>query len=64
MPIVQIHLLEGRDEEKKRRLVKEVTQAVCNALDAPPEKVRIILSEMADHHYAVGGVLVKDGGKT
>lgn len=60
MPIVQIHLLEGRDDDKKRRLVQEVTKAVCATLDAPPEKVRIILSEMADNHYAVGGTLVKD----
>jgi 4-oxalocrotonate tautomerase len=60
MPIVQIHLLEGRDNEKKRQLVAEVTKAICSTLGAPPEKVRIILSEMADNHYAVGGTLVID----
>ncbi len=63
MPIVQIHLLEGRDDEKKRALVAEVTKAVCSTLGAPPEKVRIILSEMAENHYAIGGVLTKDTKK-
>ncbi len=57
MPIVQIHLLEGRDTEKKRALVKNVTQAVCDTLGSKPEKVRVILSDMAHHDYAVGGVL-------
>ncbi len=60
MPIVQIHLLEGQEEEKKRALVRSVTDAICSTLDAPPEKVRIILSEMSDTDYAVGGTLVKD----
>lgn len=60
MPIVQIHLLEGRELEKKRALVKKVTEAVCEALVTKPEKVRVILSDMAHHDYAIGGVLVCD----
>lgn len=60
MPIVQIHLLEGRDDNKKRALVKEVTKAIETTLGTPPEKIRIILSEMPYENYAVGGVLVKD----
>lgn len=60
MPIVEIHLLEGRDVEKKRALVAGVTQAVCTALGSTPDQVRIILSDMARHDYAIGGILVAD----
>lgn len=60
MPIVEIHLLEGRDVEKKRKLVSSVTEAVCTALGSKPEQVRIILSDMARHDYAIGGILVAD----
>lgn len=60
MPIVQIHLMEGRDDEKKRLLVKQVTEAVATSLEVPPGSVRILLSEMAKNHYAVGGTLVLD----
>lgn len=60
MPIVQIHLMEGRDDEKKRLLVKQVTEAVASSLQVPPASVRILLSEMAKNHYAVGGTLVLD----
>ncbi len=60
MPIVQIHLMEGRTDDQKRALVKEVTQAVCATVNVPPEKVRIILSDMPPNGYAVGGTLVLD----
>lgn len=60
MPIVQIHILEGRDDNKKRALVKEVTKAIESTLGTPPDKIRIIISEMACENYAVAGVLVKD----
>ncbi len=60
MPIINIQLLAGRNEEQKRKLVKEVTDAVCRALDHKPESVRIILSDMQPCDYAVGGVLKKD----
>ncbi len=60
MPIVEIHLMAGRDDEKKRALVKSVTEAVSSSLGVPPASVRILLSEMAKNHYAVGGTLVLD----
>ncbi len=63
MPIVQIHLLEGRDLEKKRLLVKRITETVCETLGSKPEKVRVILSDMAHHDYSVGGVLYCDEPK-
>ena len=64
MPIVQIHLLEGRNADQKRALVKEVTRAICDTANVPPEKVRIILSDMPHGDYAVGGVLASDTPKS
>ena len=63
MPILQIHLMEGRDDEKKARLVRSVTDAVVDSLGVPPDAVRIILSDMAPNDYAVAGVLIKDQKK-
>lgn len=63
MPIVQIHLMNGRDENKKRELVIEVTQAICKTLEVPPEKVQIILSEMLPENYALAGELKVDKKK-
>ena len=59
MPIIQVHLLEGRTVEQKRKLVSQVTEAVVKSLDVPPDAVRIILDEMAKRDYAVAGVLLE-----
>ena len=57
MPIVNIHLLEGRGIAKKRELVKAVTKTIVDTLGADPKRVRIILSDMKHHDYSVAGVL-------
>ncbi|HYV02031.1 MAG TPA: 2-hydroxymuconate tautomerase [Actinomycetota bacterium] len=56
MPIVQVEMLQGRDAEKKRRLIRMVTDAVCEALDVKPESVRVIIREMEPDHYGIAGV--------
>jgi 2-oxo-3-hexenedioate decarboxylase len=63
MPIAQIHILEGRDEEKKERLIAEVTQAIQRALDVPIETIRVILSEMPKAHYGIAGESVRRRGQ-
>jgi 4-oxalocrotonate tautomerase len=60
MPIVQVHLIEGRTVEQKRKLVAEMTKAVVDSLDVKAEDVRIILSDMTKQDYSVGGVLFID----
>jgi 4-oxalocrotonate tautomerase len=56
MPIVEITLLEGRDDDAKTRLCAQVTEAIVSAIGAPPDSVRVILREVPPLHYAVGGV--------
>lgn len=60
MPIVQIHLIEGRSVEQKRAMVQKVTAAICETANVTPEHVKIIISDMAKHDYAIGGVLKLD----
>lgn len=63
MPIVHIHLLDGRSVEQKRALVKKVTEAVVETINTKPEAVKIILHDMATHDYATAGVLYEDQKK-
>ena len=37
MPIIQVHLLEGRTTDQKRALVTSVTDAVVKSLGVKPE---------------------------
>jgi 4-oxalocrotonate tautomerase len=63
MPIVQIHLMEGRTKEKKAALVKKVTEAIIDTLEVKPENIRIILSDMKPENYAISGTLIIDTPK-
>ena len=60
MPLVQIEILEGRNVDQKRKMVKDVTTAICESLNCKPERVKIIIREMTKEHLADGGVLEID----
>lgn len=60
MPIVHVHMLEGRDIEKKRLLAKKLTDVIMEVCGSPPDQVRVILTDMPHDSYAVGGVLKAD----
>jgi 4-oxalocrotonate tautomerase len=60
MPIVEITFFEGRPIEKKRQLVKSVTEAVANSIDVDPEGIHVILREVRRDQWAGGGLLRSD----
>lgn len=60
MPIAVINIIEGRTLEKKRALVRSVTNAICESLDVKGQSVRIIINEMPKEHFAIAGELVVD----
>lgn len=55
MPIIEIHLMEGRTVSQKRALIAGITDAVVTALDVGPETVRILIDELLPEHFAVSG---------
>ena len=63
MPIVTVHILEGRSKEQKRTLIRKVTEAVVEALDAPPDTVRVIVTDMLKDAYGIGGHTAEDLGR-
>ena len=63
MPVAQINILEGRLDEQKETLIREVTDAISRSLGAPVESVRIIITEMPRQHFGIGGQSVKKLGR-
>ncbi|AIO35484.1 2-hydroxymuconate tautomerase [Burkholderia pseudomultivorans] len=59
MPIAHLYILEGRDDDRKERLIAEVTEAIHRSLDAPVESVRVIITEMPKAHFGIGGQSAK-----
>lgn len=60
MPLVQIHMLEGRSEEQKKRMMVEVTEAIERTLNAPRESIRIAIYEIPRSHWSVGGITMEE----
>lgn len=61
MPILDVTLISGRTADKKRALVRELTDATVRTLDVPRESVRVLLREIEPDHFAVGGVMKSEG---
>ena len=60
MPIIEVHMFEGRTVDQKRKLVAEMTGAVVKSIGVKPEDVRIILQDMAIYDYSIAGKLAID----
>lgn len=54
MPLVQITLVQGRDDETVSRCVTEVARTVAETLGAPLSTVRVYVQQIPPQHYAVG----------
>lgn len=55
MPIIEMHLLEGRTVEQKRRAAAAITDAVVGSLGVRPDQVRILITEHGLEDFSVGG---------
>jgi 4-oxalocrotonate tautomerase len=63
MPLVEIHLLEGRTDEQKKALLAAVTAAVRDSIGAPLETIRVWVQEFSPKEYMAAGVLAADKNK-
>ncbi|BBL83388.1 tautomerase family protein [Thermus thermophilus] len=60
MVVLKVTMLEGRPPEKKRELVRRLTEMASRLLGEPYEEVRVILYEVRRDQWAAGGVLFSD----
>jgi 4-oxalocrotonate tautomerase len=63
MPLIEIHLLEGRTDEQKKALLAAVTAAVHESIGAPLEAIRVWVQEISPKEYMAAGVLAADKKK-
>ncbi len=59
MPIVYVYGFE-RPVEKKREIVKGITEATCKAYDVPPETVAVYIFDVPKENAAHAGILESD----
>lgn len=63
MPLVEIHMLEGRTDEQKKALLAAVTAAVHESIGAPIESIRVWVQEFSAREYMAAGVLAAEKKK-
>jgi len=63
MPLVEIHLLEGRTKEQKKALLEAVTRAINESLGAPLETIRVWVQEIPKDEFMTAGILASEKEK-
>lgn len=59
MPFVKIDLFEGRSQEQKNELAREVTEVVSRIAKAPKENNHVFINDMPEGTYYPQGELKK-----
>ena len=62
MPFISVRMLEGRDQEQKRDLVKAITDSMAEICGADPQHVHVVIEEIPKDSWAREGVMAADRG--
>lgn len=60
MPLVNVHMAQGRSTEQKKALMEAITEAMHTHVGAPKASVRVWIDEFPNTDYMAGGELLKD----
>jgi len=63
MPLVEIHMLEGRTDEQKKALLDGVTEAIRDTLGVPLTSIRVWIQEFSPKDFMIAGELYSDRNK-
>lgn len=55
MPLLQVHLLEGRPPAVKAQLVRELTEVVQHVLGSSRERISVLITEYPEGDWNVAG---------
>ncbi|MGT2887369.1 4-oxalocrotonate tautomerase [Streptococcus didelphis] len=59
MPFIKIDLFEGRSQEQKIELAREVTNVVSRIAQAPKENIHVIINDLPEGSYFPHGEMKK-----
>jgi len=60
MPLIQIHLAEGRTKEQKKELMTGITDLTEKVIGAPRDSIRVWINEFPDTDYMAARELLKE----
>lgn len=56
MPIARITMMEGRNDEQKEALIREVNDAILRTVATPTSVITVLIDEIPKKHFGLGGV--------
>ncbi len=63
MSIIQAFLIEGRTDQQKVRLISALTDVVNNVLDIEKKDIRVIIKDIPNTDFGMGGQTAKSLGR-
>jgi len=64
MSLVQVHMIEGRSDEKKAALIAALNRAISESLGMSPQDIRVVIRDIAKTDIGMaGGITALAAGK-
>lgn len=63
MPVIQAFLIAGRTPPQKARLIAALTQAAVATLAVEPDAVRVIIKDIPNTEFGIGGATAASLGR-
>ncbi len=60
MPLIEVHLMEGRTDEQKRALLEGITRVAQETIDAPLSAIRVWINELAPTDLIIAGEMASE----
>ena len=60
MPIISVQMLSGRTSAQKSSFIRQVADIAVQTLEVPERAVTIVLTEISDDDWGVGGVTMAE----
>ncbi len=64
MPVIQVHMKAGCGRQKRRELVRRITDAMVEVCGSVEDRVHVIIDEVPEDSWGRGGVLLSEIQKT
>ena len=64
MPLIQVHMLEGRAIEQKRQIIEAMTKVMIDVCGSSPDRVTVLIHEMDADNWGRGGVTMTEERRT
>jgi 4-oxalocrotonate tautomerase len=63
MPIMHVMMLEGRTDQQKEAFIAAVTEAAVRTVNATPESVRVMITDMPKQNFGIAGQSARARGR-